>query len=43
MTQDPWRELSELDDLPPPAVVGVHPHRGTAWGTTDDEPPSPTA
>ncbi|MEV4065980.1 hypothetical protein [Nonomuraea dietziae] len=49
VTQDQWRELSELDDLPPLAVVGVHPHRperdwpvGTAWVTTD-EPPSPTA
>lgn len=50
VTQDQWRELSELDDLPPLAVVGVHPHRperdwpvSTAWVTTYDEPPSPTA
>lgn len=50
VTQDQWRELSELDDLPPLAVVGVHPHRperdwpvGTAWVTTDGAPPSPTA
>lgn len=50
VTQDQWRELSERDDLPSLAVVGVHPRRPerdrparTAWVTTHDEPPSPTA
>ncbi|WP_345441168.1 SMI1/KNR4 family protein [Actinoallomurus vinaceus] len=50
VTRDQWRELLELDDLPPLAVVGVHPHRPerdwparTAWVTTYGEPPSPTA
>ncbi|MFK4271497.1 SMI1/KNR4 family protein [Streptomyces milbemycinicus] len=50
VTQDQWRELSELDDLPPLAIVGVHPHRPERdwptpmdWVTTYDEPPSPTA
>ncbi|MET7336024.1 SMI1/KNR4 family protein [Nonomuraea sp. NPDC005650] len=50
VTQDQWRELSELDDLPPLAVVGIHPHRperdwplSTDWVTVYDEPPSPTA
>ncbi|GAA2078061.1 hypothetical protein GCM10009780_13690 [Actinomadura alba] len=50
VTQDQWRELSELDDLPPLAIVGIHPHHPerhwptpTAWETTHDEPPSPTA
>ncbi|WP_345574839.1 SMI1/KNR4 family protein [Nonomuraea rosea] len=49
VTQDQWRELSELGGLPPLAVAGVHPHRperdwpvGTAWVTTYDEPPAPT-
>ncbi|NBE93045.1 MULTISPECIES: SMI1/KNR4 family protein [unclassified Nonomuraea] len=49
-TQDQWRELSELGDLPSLAVVGVHPHRperdwpvSTAWVTTYGEPPAPTA
>ncbi|MEV0380555.1 SMI1/KNR4 family protein [Nonomuraea sp. NPDC050643] len=47
VTQDQWRELSQLDDLPPLAVIGIHPHRperdwplSTAWVTVD-EPPSP--
>ncbi|WP_405807179.1 SMI1/KNR4 family protein [Streptomyces sp. NBC_01187] len=50
VTQDQWQELSELDNLPPLAVIGVHPHRperdwpvSTAWVTTYDKPPSPTA
>ncbi|WP_197015293.1 SMI1/KNR4 family protein [Actinomadura viridis] len=50
VTQNQWRELSQLDGLPPLAVVGVHPHRperdwpvGTTWVTTDDEPPWSTA
>ncbi|MDW6057057.1 hypothetical protein SAZ11_01815 [Streptomyces sp. FXJ1.4098] len=50
VTQDQWRVLSKLDDLPSLAVVGLHPHRperdwpiSTAWVTTHDEPPSPTA
>ncbi|MEV1246867.1 SMI1/KNR4 family protein [Nonomuraea sp. NPDC050022] len=46
VTQDQWRELSELDDLPPLAVVGIHPHRperdwpsSTDWVTSYDDPP----
>ncbi|WP_433469320.1 hypothetical protein [Spirillospora sp. CA-128828] len=47
VTQDQWRKLSELGDLPSLAVVGIHPHRperngGTSWLTAFDEPPSPT-
>ncbi|WP_433479104.1 SMI1/KNR4 family protein [Spirillospora sp. CA-142024] len=47
VTQDQWRKLSELGDLPSLAVVGIHPHRperngGTPWLTAFDEPPSPT-
>ncbi|MFD0851198.1 SMI1/KNR4 family protein [Actinomadura adrarensis] len=49
VTQDQWRELSQLDDLPPFAVVGIHPDRperefpgGTAWETTYAEPPTST-
>ncbi|WP_433180521.1 SMI1/KNR4 family protein [Actinoallomurus sp. CA-150999] len=50
VTQEQWRELSELGGLPPLAVVGVHPHRPerdrpvpTSWVTTDGKPPSSTA
>ncbi|NUP39190.1 MAG: SMI1/KNR4 family protein [Streptomyces sp.] len=46
VTQDQWRELSKLDDLPPLAIVGLHPHRPerdrpipTDWVTTYDEAP----
>ncbi|MFC4006273.1 SMI1/KNR4 family protein [Nonomuraea purpurea] len=50
VTQDQWRELSELDDLPSLAIVGIHPHRperdwphSTGWVTIYDNPPSPAA
>ncbi|AXK35131.1 hypothetical protein DVA86_23260 [Streptomyces armeniacus] len=48
VTQAQWRELSELDDLPSLALVGIHPDRPerdgslpTDWDIVDDEPPSP--
>ncbi|WP_026411242.1 SMI1/KNR4 family protein [Actinomadura oligospora] len=47
VTLEQWRELSELDDLPPLAVVGVHPDRPhpdsrdrTNWKVVHGEPPT---
>ncbi|MEV5572228.1 hypothetical protein AB0L06_19455 [Spirillospora sp. NPDC052269] len=47
VTRERWRELSKLDDLPPLAIVGVHPDRPdrssslwTTWDTVYGRPPT---